>query len=64
MDRKESSPALMIGLPKSIKKEDCMDNDTKTVAAFLGIDPADVERTATAATPEGAVVHLYTVPFG
>lgn len=54
----------MIGLPKSIKKEDCMDNDTKTVAAFLGIDPADVERTATAATPEGAVVHLYTVPFG
>lgn len=41
-----------------------MTNDTKTVAAFLGIDPADVEETVTVAAGEGAAVHVYMTPQG
>ena len=41
-----------------------MKHDTKTVAAFLGIDPSEVEGTITAATREGAAVHVYMTPQG
>ena len=41
-----------------------MNNDTKTIAAFLGIDPGNVEKTVTVSTQEGAAVHIYMTPQG
>lgn len=41
-----------------------MDNDSKAVAEFLGIDAADVEEVSSVATAEGTVVHVLLRPQG
>ena len=41
-----------------------MDNISKAVAEFLGIDAADVEEISTVATEEGVVVHVLLRPQG
>ena len=41
-----------------------MDNISKAVAEFLGIDAADVEEISTIATEEGVAVHVYLAPQG
>ena len=41
-----------------------MNNDSKAVAEFLGIDAAEVEDVVTASTPEGTAVHIRLIPQG
>ena len=41
-----------------------MNNDSKAVAEFLGIDAAEVEETSSVSTPEGTVVHVLLRPQG
>lgn len=41
-----------------------MDNDSKAVAEFLGIDAGEVERIRTVSTAEGVAVHISLVPQG
>ena len=41
-----------------------MNNDSKAVAEFLGLDAADVEEISSVSTPEGTAVHVYLRPQG